>query len=626
MLKNGLLVFCLLFVGRLVAQTDTLMEMILEEKIIIPKGYKKVQIQTSRSFHVNKLSDLLKGESTIFIKQYGASSLATSSVRGMSSSHTQVLWNGIPISSPSLGQVDLSQIHSSDFDQISLVYGGGEFGAYPGAIGATLFLDKRIHFNKRTHFAMSREFASYQRNASYSSLNISDSLYYVDASVQTLKSQNDFEFYNTRTRSYESRRNAEAKSMDFQTNLAYKLRPNQVLNLGIWLTEGDHQIPRNLQMDFEGLARQKQSDESKRLFLSWEVKDEQQRLILKSAFLQSRNRFEDQATPLEASTTLNLSYIHQARYLRKISDKFNFHLGFDAENHTAETSTYSTDKEKEFGVFSIAFDYDKDNYSGVYLSFKSIYEAYSTFNYLYSIGGKHRYKTIDIYGHIARSYRSPSLNDMFWAPGGNPDLKPEQGWNGEISLSRYLDKDKQIRLDLNNYHHIVDNWIMWQPSKSAGFWSAQNVQKVYSRGIEAKVNWWKSFRNQIKLSQSLNVGLGKSEIIESFTNNKQTEGKDLIYTPRYTLQYFFEAAWKDVKFRWRSSVNSKVYTSTDNSSFMPGYSLSNLDFIFSSVIDEFTVSFNLGLDNVFNIDYQVVANQPMPKRTFHLGMSLQVSK
>ncbi len=626
MFKYGLLTFFFCLLGKVIAQSDTLMEMILEEKIIIPKGYKKEDLQTSRSFHVNKLSDLLKNESTLFIKQYGASSLATSSVRGMSSSHTQVLWNGLPISSPSLGQTDLSQINSSGFDKISLVYGGGEYGSYPGAIGATLFLDKNVFFRKQNNFAMSREFASYKRNAGYSSLTMSDSLYFFDISVQTLKSENNFEFYNTRTKSYESRRNAQSKSLDFQSNLGYKLRHNQVLNLGIWLNESDHQIPRNLQMDFEDLAIQKQSDESKRLFLSWEVKDQVQRLILKTAFLHTTNVFEDQSTPLAPSSTLNYSYIQQARYLRKLSDKVKMHIGMDIENHQAETSTYTTDKKKEFGLFSIGFDYDMNANSGLYLSYKSIYEAFSDFNSIYSIGAKYRYGDIDFYGHFDRSYRSPSLNDMYWSPGGNADLKPERGWNGELSISKFLDKEKHFRIEFNNYHHLVDNWIMWQPKENAGYWSAQNVQKVYSRGVELKLNWWKMLKEQMRLSQSLNFSVGKSEIIESFLGNSESEGKDLIYTPRYSMQYFLEAAWKEVKFRWRSSVSSKVYTSTDNSFYMPAYSLSNVDVIFSSIIGEFTVGFNVGLDNVFNIDYQVVANQPMPKRTFHLGMSLQVNQ
>ena len=44
-----------------------------------------------------KLSDCLANHSSVYIKQYGA--LATPTFRGTSSSHTLVLWNGIPLNS-----------------------------------------------------------------------------------------------------------------------------------------------------------------------------------------------------------------------------------------------------------------------------------------------------------------------------------------------------------------------------------------------------------------------------------------------------------------------------------------------------------------------------------------------
>ena len=44
-----------------------------------------------------KLSDCLVNHSSVYIKQYGA--LATPTFRGTSSSHTLVLWNGIPLNS-----------------------------------------------------------------------------------------------------------------------------------------------------------------------------------------------------------------------------------------------------------------------------------------------------------------------------------------------------------------------------------------------------------------------------------------------------------------------------------------------------------------------------------------------
>ena len=52
------------------------------------------------------LSEYLTNYSNIYIKEYGA--LATPAFRGTSSSHTNVLWNGIPINSIANGLVDFS--------------------------------------------------------------------------------------------------------------------------------------------------------------------------------------------------------------------------------------------------------------------------------------------------------------------------------------------------------------------------------------------------------------------------------------------------------------------------------------------------------------------------------------
>ncbi|MBK6947561.1 MAG: TonB-dependent receptor [Haliscomenobacter sp.] len=37
-------------------------------------------------------------------------------------------------------------------------------------------------------------------------------------------------------------------------------------------------------------------------------------------------------------------------------------------------------------------------------------------------------------GSASRNYRLPTLNDRFWAPGGNPDLLPESGWSQELGF------------------------------------------------------------------------------------------------------------------------------------------------------------------------------------------------
>ena len=59
------------------------------------------------------LSDLLRQNGQIFVKEYGA--LSSSFFRGTSAAHTQLLWNGIPLNSLSTGQVDLALFPTSLF-------------------------------------------------------------------------------------------------------------------------------------------------------------------------------------------------------------------------------------------------------------------------------------------------------------------------------------------------------------------------------------------------------------------------------------------------------------------------------------------------------------------------------
>jgi iron complex outermembrane receptor protein len=36
---------------------------------------------------------------------------------------------------------------------------------------------------------------------------------------------------------------------------------------------------------------------------------------------------------------------------------------------------------------------------------------------------------------VSRNYRFPTLNDLYFLPGGNPDLKKESGWTYDAGLS-----------------------------------------------------------------------------------------------------------------------------------------------------------------------------------------------
>src|SRR5687767_7836804 len=69
------------------------------------------------------LDQALAAAPSIYFKTYGNGQLSTIAFRGTSASHTAVLWNGMNINSPTLGQTDFSLFPVYLLDDITLQYG-----------------------------------------------------------------------------------------------------------------------------------------------------------------------------------------------------------------------------------------------------------------------------------------------------------------------------------------------------------------------------------------------------------------------------------------------------------------------------------------------------------------------
>jgi iron complex outermembrane receptor protein len=96
------------------------------------------------------LNDLLRDATPLYIKEYGAGLTATSSFRGTSAGHTQVLWNGININDPMLGQTDFSLVPSGMIDNVMISFGGASMDLGNGAIGGIINLGNEPAWRKET--------------------------------------------------------------------------------------------------------------------------------------------------------------------------------------------------------------------------------------------------------------------------------------------------------------------------------------------------------------------------------------------------------------------------------------------------------------------------------------------
>jgi len=218
--------------------------------------------------------------------------------------------------------------------------------------------------------------------------------------------------------------------------------------------------------------------------------------------------------------------------------------------------------------------------------------------------------TLKVYGHLNNNVRYPTLNDLYWENGGNRSLSPERSIQLEIGAIKEINK---TNINFNAYNNRVNNWILWQP-QTTGLWSPENVYKVNSYGIEVGVS--RSFRcfKESYIDVNITSTLGRAYNVDT--------RKDLIYMPRRKFLYSIKYVTSLVNIQMQGETSSPFYITTDNTAYMPKYSIHNLRMSKVLKLNNLKIQLNLEVNNILNSDFQVVANYPMPRRHVNFGFIL----
>ncbi|MDR2021042.1 MAG: TonB-dependent receptor [Treponema sp.] len=146
-----------------------------------------------------------------------------------------------------------------------------------------------------------------------------------------------------------------------------------------------------------------------------------------------------------------------------------------------------------------------------------------------------------------RSFKFPSFNALYWnQPGyrGNPDLKPEDGWGGDL-IAEFRRKD-WLRLESAFYAQWIENSIHW--SNASGLWRPENVAEAVFFGWDSRIRLELPlpFKAVKKIIPSVSYKYLLSYIITA------TNGEDLgfsadiriPYAPMHTLGVSLEIPWE----------------------------------------------------------------------------------
>lgn len=572
------------------------------------------------------MADIIQGFTSAYIRNYGPGTLATISVRGTSANHTGLYWNGIRLSPPNIGYVDLSLVQGNFFSEVSLLYGGSSPVYGSSAIAGGLHLDNRPVFDaERVDGQVELSAGSFKNMTANGQVNYSAKSIFSRTAFSFSGSENDFRYENLQGEK-EKMPHAGFFKGGFIQDFAVHMPHDQYVMASTWFQYGEREIPPTLTEDS---CHAGQLDRSWRSMIMWKDFNRKNSLEAKAAWFNEFTRYRDPDYAIYSvihSQTITGSF--ESNW--EITKMASLLAGAGYSYEYADLESYKSPAKQHNIAFYASWVQTLPGKSWkVSLSAREELQSGYHVPFLYSLGAEGRiWKMISGRLSFSRNFRAPTFNERFWQPGGNPGIGPESSYNCEAGINLKPDWEKiPSSFTLTGFSSWVDNWILWLPG-SGGLWSVENAQSVWLRGVEAVVNQSFNF-NKMTLDYSGNYTMSFSTNQKQLFEYDASYKKQLIYTPVHRFLIKSGLSWRGFRFGLAGNYTGVVYTTKDNSPAgeLPSWFL--LDFVLSksfNVRNGFPVSIQLNLNNVLDKDYVVTPYRPMPGVNLSASVVIKLSK
>lgn len=644
-----IVVFCLL-VQTSSVQAQMIFDTLYLDEMIIKSNYidhnssirtQKIDTLSKRNMDNMNLGELLGTSSPVFIKSYGKGSLATASFRGTAASHTKVLWNGFELNSPMLGQVDFSLIPNTFFDEVSLDYGGSSIENTAGALGGAINLTTAV--KDKNIFSISQTAASFNSYTTTANLNLGLGKSKSSTSLYLNSSENSFSYYNNALipGEWQTQKNASFYNRGFVQEFEYKISNHQSIGFKNWTQWNFREIPQIMVIEDNGNYNETQSSFDSRSIFNYKYHKSKTIFKIDGAWFYSDiNYYLQTSTATDHDDTV--SYINSTNYANSaflkagFSHKFNkgwsikSELGFS--NDIINSNNYQSLKTREKYEFSIKINKD---FGGRYFIDLIIRQQYAdnkftpTTPYLGFL-----IKPVsnrELYFRISANinYNLPSLNDLYWFPGGNSELLPEKGLQMDIgaNYSTNYSEAINVEVDINYFYSKISNWIQWIPTDYR-YWMASNLELIHSSGIESSLSANGNINN-IFYELSLQYAYTKSTNFSKKAKEGGYQGRQLIYVPLHSANVFLHLNYKNFVFHWNTQLTGERYTSLDDaekqhSKDLAAFSISNVSLGKKFNINNNSINLNLKVNNLFNSSYQTILWRAMPGTNYEISLSFKM--
>lgn len=665
-----LLSFCILVCPIISAQdTHQLDELIVKaSKPLKELGLEKTSFDSLalRENIALSIADILAFHSSVFVKSYGRATLSTVSFRGTSPSHTQVTWNGMRINSPMLGMTDFSSIPAFFIDDAELLHGASSINVTGGGLGGLVKLGTNPDIGEGFNLQYIQGIGSFTTFDEFVRFGYRNKKWTVSTRVAYMSSPNDYPYINHDKKENiydenhniigqyypkEKNRSGSYKDFHFLQEAYLSLNHFSRLSINAWYTYSNRELPL-LTTDYGEFRefKNKQREQSFRGVFDWNYSKECWRTDIKLGYAYTWLGYYykreisagNMATLTNARSKVNTIFgIGECNY------NPNNNWDFDISVSAHQQFVRSEDRNiiLQYGDKAlIGYDKGRIELSG---SASARWKPFERFGLSLVVReelfGNHWSPLIPAFfidgiltnngkltarASISHNYRFPTLNDLYFLPGGNPNLKPEKGLSYDASLSfrNAIDNIISLNISLGWFDSYIDDWIIWLPTPK-GFFSPKNIKRVHAYGVEIKSDLDFKFTKDWKLnlsgSYSYTPSINKGEKISPAD---QSVGKQLPYIPKNSASVTGLLSWKSWSLLYKWCYYSKRYTMSSNdyslSGILPKYFMNNVTLAKEFNFRPLDIQLKLSVNNLFNEDYLSVLSHPMPGINFEFFIGI----
>ena len=593
----------------------------------VPASVDVVSRKTIERQNPQNLAEVLDNVQGVFIKDYGGiGGTKTISLRGSSTEQVLVLLDGQRLNNAQSGQVDFSTISAEGIERIEVVRGGNSALYGADAVGGVINLITKKDAEEPGWsgnlqlLAGSFDSQSLETSVQYKKSRFSASLAY-----HGLQSEGNFAYTDPYGKKME-RTNNDILSHDLFGRLKVEFgdpHDQRQFNISHKYYYSDRGSPGNVDHPYQTARMYNETHQFNAIY-SGKTSNPLNDLQLQGYAHHSWYRYanDEDVVPID-SRFRNGTYGFESQLRTILSSSHLLAYGFGTRYDWLKSTQFSNDHTRN--TYYLFIQDESEFTFGKNSKVKSVslipalrLDAFSDFGAHLSpkIGTVLNFGSewkIALKANTGLSFRAPNFNELYWPEDawtlGNPDLKPESGFDWDVGLRLRWPLLAGAAFDVTCFQIHMKNLILWQTPGTK--WLPLNIDKTRTDGVELNFNL-QPVKNLLSLTANYTY---------LDARNAETD-LTLVYRPRHTLNATMNFLWKSYSLEYQYQYVSQRFVNPSHTLYLGAYSSSDLIFNAHYVFEDWEPKVSFQIKNIFNQSYEIIRYQPMPGREYRLTLGI----